>query len=280
MMINEIITFLGKIKMTDWIAIIALIVSLISLITSFFHPEIRRWMKRKFMSNKLNFIAIDNLILFFNQGGSFIRLSVTLQPPNDAMTIKNIAVEIKRNKTKECRTLTWSAFLPLISQSVGVVQIDTFSEAVPERILQDDIKTFKLEFSDTDNQRKSKLNRLVTSAASTVAKLDISKDVKELKQELKQHPEIISWHSELSEDFFWKEGEYSLKIIVRDSTEKIYEKTIEFCITTEEYKSFRKNLDEFFACEINKLKNLPSSFFTASKNFANDTLKDHNRQLS
>ena len=192
-MINEIITFLGKIKMTDWIAIIALIVSLISLITSFFHPEIRRWMKRKFMSNKLNFIAIDNLILFFNQGGSFIRLSVTLQPPNDAMTIKNIAVEIKRNKTKECRTLTWSAFLPLISQSVGVVQIDTFSEAVPERILQDDIKTFKLEFSDTDNQRKSKLNRLVASAASTVAKLDISKNVKELKQELKQHPlECIS----------------------------------------------------------------------------------------
>lgn len=70
------------------------------------------------------------------------------------------------------------------------------------------------------------------------------------------------------------------KVIVRDSTDKIYEKTIEFCITTEEYKSFRKNLDEFFACEINKLKKLPSSFFTASKNFANDTLKDHNRQLS
>ena len=32
--------------------------------------------------------------MVFNQGGSFIRLSVTLQPPNDAMTIKNIAVSV------------------------------------------------------------------------------------------------------------------------------------------------------------------------------------------
>ena len=275
-MMNSIITTLEKIKMDNWIAIIALAVSLISLATSFFHPEIRRWMKRKFMANKLNFVAIDNLILFFNQGGSFLRLSVTLQPPNDAMTIKNIAVEIRKTKTNECRTFTWSAFLPLISQSVGIVQIDTFSEAVPERILQDDIRTFKLEFSDTDNQRKSKLNRLVTSAATTVTKLDVNKDVKELKQDLKQHPEIISLHSELSEDFFWKEGEYTLTVIVRDSIEKLYTKVVAFSVTSEEHKSFRKNLDEFFACEINKLKNLPSSFFTASKTFANDTLKDNN----
>lgn len=273
-MINKIITMLGKIEMTDWLAMIALGVSLISLVTSFFHPEIRRWIKRKLMTNKLNFIAIDNLILFFNQGGSFIRLNITLQPPNDAMTIKNIAVEIKRNKTEESRTFTWSAFLPLVSQTVGLVSIDTFSEAVPERILQDDIRTFKLEFSDTDNQRKSKLNRLVSNTAAIVTRLDLTKEAKELKQELKQQAEIISWHSELSEDFFWKEGNYSLRVIVRDSTEKTYEKTVSFCISAEEHKSFRKNLDEFFACEINKAKNLQSSFFTATKNVATNTLKN------
>ena len=75
------------------VAIIALLVSIISLIASFLQPEIRKWFKKKFFRYKLNFIAIDNLILFFNRAGSYLRLSVTLQPPNDAMTIKNVAVE-------------------------------------------------------------------------------------------------------------------------------------------------------------------------------------------
>ena len=53
---------------------IAIFISVISLITSFFQPEIRRWLKNKFWSKRLNFISLDNLVLFFNQSGAFVRL--------------------------------------------------------------------------------------------------------------------------------------------------------------------------------------------------------------
>ncbi len=256
------------------VAIIALLVSIISLIASFLQPEIRKWFKKKFFRYKLNFIAIDNLILFFNRAGSYLRLSVTLQPPNDAMTIKNVAVEVKNCKSGDTRILNWSALLPLFTQNFGSMSLESFSQAAPERILQDDIRTLKIEFSDVDNQRNEKLQHLTNNIINRVNTLDLSQETKELVRELSDSTEIASLKNELSEDFFWKAGAYTLDVIVTDSLDNEYSRTVYFDISTQEHESFRKNIDEFFVCEIKQRKNQISSFFTAIKNFATKTLKN------
>ena len=104
--------------------------------------------------------------------------------------------------------------------------------------------------------------------------MDLSQETKELVRELSDSTEIASLKNELSEDFFWKAGAYTLDVIVTDSLDNEYSRTVYFDISTQEHESFRKNIDEFFVCEIKQRKNQISSFFTAIKNFATKTLKN------
>ena len=258
---------------------IAIFISVISLITSFFQPEIRRWLKNKFWSKRLNFISLDNLVLFFNQSGAFVRLNITIQPPNDSITVKNIALRIKNQRTDETRILNWGSFLPLLVQQFGGTQVVSFAEAAPERILQYDLKTFKIEFHDTDNFRKNKLELIKGEIADALTNMDFTNMADSLLDELEKSPKRRTWEISLSEEFFWKESSYSLSVIVIDSSGKEYIRTVCFDISQDEYKQFQKNINEFLICDIKRRKNLEISFFTSTKTFADNTLYFENTPI-
>lgn len=94
--------------------------------------------------------------------------------------------------------------MPLLVQQFGGTQVVSFAEAAPERILQDDIKTFKIEFHDTDNFRKNKLELIKGEIADALTNMDFTNMADSLLDELEKSPKRRTWEISLSEEFFGK----------------------------------------------------------------------------
>lgn len=241
---------------------IAIGLALLSLIIPFL-----KWIYNNYYKKlKLLFYPNGQILLFFNQSGSYIRIYGVYESLNKASVIRLISVKITRKLDNTTLNHDWSCFISPIKQNLSNINyIDTTEIAHPIIFQKNSVVPLFIEFADplstshsiiTDNIKKVKIK--IDEITRECSSYDNAYKVFVNSQEYKEAERSIE------QEFLWKIGKYNIDInITHDNNKQTYF-SYNFTITEQDYSNLKRNIHELIIFNLKQFYNQNLSLYISN----------------
>ncbi|MCI9141568.1 MAG: hypothetical protein HFH87_02965 [Lachnospiraceae bacterium] len=192
----------------------------------------------------LDYLPTGRATLFFNQSGSYIRIEGVYEAKNKPISVKKIAVLIKRQKDERKLNLKWSSFISPVNQNMVGNYLQTIECAHPFRIEADSIQCAFTEFGDSfDSFGKTFRDNTAVLFGKILDIRNICNDYESALAKYKDSPEYKEARNILAKEFFWEIGKYDIDIkVLYGDINKVF--SYKFSVEESEYKQLLNNVEE------------------------------------
>lgn len=246
---------------------LALLISIVALIIPFAKWIYNNWI----LKATLRYMPLGCVTLMFNESGSYLRLDGVFEVINKATAIKNIKLNIKRNRDGSNLNLEWEAFISPASQKFCNMYSSVSEVAHPFRIEANSVACGFIEFTDLFNTFFKQYQPIKEDLDKSLEELNFNKfnfndsELENLKNKYISLPSYDEARKLLEKELFWQLGEYTITLFVKH-TYGINEFKYEFTIGKSENELIRYNFNETLRLALKKFLNQPVSYKTVSIN--------------
>ncbi|MCM1214301.1 MAG: hypothetical protein NC331_01495 [Lachnospiraceae bacterium] len=211
----------------------------------------------------LIYIPTGRATLFFNQSGSYIRIEGVYEAKYKPISVKKIAVTIKRQRDDKTLNLKWSSFISPINQNVLGNYMQTIESAHPFRIEADSIQCAFTEFGDSYDSFGKTFRSSTSALFGKISEITTNyKDYSSAEKVYKDIPEYVVAKEILSKEFFWEIGKYSVDIEVDYGDENKHFSYM-FSVGEQENKLLMDNIEEALVSPLKSVYGVNWDYHTA-----------------
>ncbi len=239
---------------------ITTVLSIIAIFLSIIIPLVQWVWKKWIMTAKVKFYPTGQVMLFFNQSGSYIRFNGVLESENRAATIKKLSLVLTRKRDERKLNLSWSYFISPVNQSMLGNYVQTTEAAHPFRVEADSVACAFVEYSDPSDSSGKKIRRICSELLPSIQRIASAHPYNEALALFCSSPEYIDAKNNLLSDFFWEIGEYTVVVSVKYGKEKSEEFSYEFIVTEQNSIELRSNIDESLISNLKDHYHVPRAF--------------------
>jgi hypothetical protein len=220
--------------------LLALVLSCVAILIPIIQWTWKKWVIKPI----LTYLPTGSAMLFFNQSGSYIRIDGVYEAENKPISVKKIAVTVKRQKDDGTLNLIWSGFISPVTQNVVGNYLKTSESAHPFRIEADNILCVFTEFGDKFDSFGKNFRDNTALLFGKIPEITINcKDYSSAVEEYKNIPEYKIAENILIKEFYWEIGKYDIDMEVTYGNQNKH-----FCYTISigeyEYKQLLDNIEE------------------------------------
>ena len=247
--------------------IVATIIAALALIQPWLIAAYKKFCKKI----KVVFRPSSTIKLFYNQSGSYVSLGGVIESKNKSCVVNNISVKVVRDSDKAELNADWSIFSSPIFQLVAGNAVTSSETARPFKIESNNLYPVFVEFVNKNSNENDKIKEIIDDVKNKTHELiknpvDFSTNLKSLKQ----YKKYKEYEKELLENYYWKEGKYSLYLNITYNEKEVLQNKYDFNITKDDVKKFKDNITKSLDCEMYNCYRQTLSFFSAQKEFKNN----------
>lgn len=232
---------------------LSITISILAILISTFVP-IGKFLWKKYVTKlSLNILVFDKLLLLFNESGAYFKMKFAIECNNHPTTIKNVKAKITRVENNETNIYEWS-FLESTSMWLGIEPSSrtiTSQYAGPIKLEANSLTPLYIEFSNENQKYCNDIKRGVNERDDSILALKKEfqlsgnfSDYESFQQEYRKKSSYNQLYALFSDKCYWKEGDYSLKIIITYGNNETYTKQYFFSISKEDSENLKQNIDE------------------------------------
>ena len=199
---------------------------------------------------KLNYYTTGSAHLFCNKSGSYIQVEGVFESLKQAVSVKNVSIEIVRDSDNKSMCLSWSVFVSPINQRFMGVFASANESAHPFRIEANQISCAFIEFSDSAQASTTTIepeyNRLIRFSSNLRSRYNICEDA---ISELKQSDEYSIAKKARENELFWKADSYKA-IVSAQYGKKTKSFPLTFDVSEQECTRIHQNIEELLLVPI------------------------------
>ena len=240
---------------------ISLTISIVAIILTFLIP-ILQWIWRNWIvSAKVKYYPTGQASLFFNQSGAYMRINGIIESERKATTIKIIKITVTRKKDERKLNLIWSYLISPISQNMLGNFIQTQEMAHPFRIESDSIACAFVEYSDFSDSSGIKIRNICANLMSEMHEITQEQNYNQALSKFLISPSYIDARSQITNEFFWEIGKYTVDIVVEYGKQNIKNFLCEFSVSEQDYFKLQKNIDEILIAQLKLYYHVKPDFY-------------------
>lgn len=245
--------------------IVATVIAGLALI----QPWVIALCKMIFLKIKVSFLPSAKIKLFYNRSGSYLNMGGVIESKNQSSIIKNICAKVIRQKDKAELKLNWSSFISPVNQTIGNNYVTSNENARPFKIAANELLPVFVEFANDDDKANNRLFEIYNEIALECNRI-IKKNInfEQAVSELSNLAKYKKFRQELLEDFYWKESDYVIELVItyNEKCRVVYK--YKFNISKQESTSLKENIDKALQSELNRLYAMPYNFACPQKEYS------------
>lgn len=249
--------------------IIATVIAGVALIQPWLIAVYKKFVKKL----KVIFRPSSTIKLFYNQSGSYVSLGGVIESQNKSSVINNISVKIVRESDKAELKMDWSTFSSPIFQLIAGNAVTSSETARPFKIEANNLYPVFVEFINKNANENDRMKEIVDDIKNNTHELiknNPAADFQTNLKSLKQYKNYKEYEKELLENYYWKEGKYSLYMDISFNEKEALQNKYCFEVTKDDVKKFKENITKSLDCEMCNCYRQALSFFSAQKEFKNN----------
>ncbi len=248
----------------NWLNIITTIIAVLA----FLQPWAIKIFNCYFRKLELKFLPSTKIKIYYNRSGAYIYLGGVLESKNHSSVINNVSVKIIRNNDKAELNLIWSSFIVPVFQSIAGNAITTSEIARPFKVEANSLYPVFIEFDLVDEDERDKLldiyNQMGVEINQNVQSETTSMKLKETIKETSLYKES---REKLLSNFYWKETNYTLELVINYNDNKQKKYIYKFQITSDEHEKLKENIEKSLLSIIDEAYRIPLNLFCLQKDF-------------
>lgn len=244
--------------------LIAIILGVIALLVPIIQWAINKWIKKL----KLSFLPSGVITLYQNKSGSYISLGGVYNAENKSTIITEVSADVIRKADSAALPQIWSSFSsPVVKKVVGGYE-SSFETAHPFKVNANTLEPTFIEFcyrgQNMEEKINSILNPVITTARTILSAPDIS--IASADAMVKTSPAANAARIKLNDDFFWKVGEYELRLTTKNGKTQLVN-CFSFSLSQDESDRLRENIESMLVLPVAEHYRATITFNTVRKEF-------------
>jgi hypothetical protein len=238
--------------------LLALILAGIAILIPIIQWAWKKWV----IKPVLIYIPTGRAMLFFNQSGSYIRIDGVYEAENKPISVKKIAVTVKRQKDDGKLNLIWSSFISPVNQNMVGNYLQTTESAHPFRIEADNILCVFTEFCDGFDSFGKNFRDRTALLFGKIPEINANcKDYSSAITIYKSTPEYNVAKNILLKEFYWEIGRYDIDMeVAYGNKNKHFGYTIS--IGEYEHKQLLDNVEESLLSPLKQAYGVKLNFYS------------------
>lgn len=242
--------------------IISTVISIIAIVLTILIPLLQWIWKKWIVTAKVKYYPTGKANLFFNQSGAYMRINGIVESERKATTIKKIKIIVTRKRDERKLNLIWSYLISPVTSNMLGNYIQTLEEAHPFRVEADSVSCVFVEYSDFSDSSGIKIRNICENLASEMQEINQEPNYNQALNRFLTSASYIGAKSQITNDYFWEIGKYSVDIVVEYGKKNVKSFPYEFSVSEQNYFELQKNIDEILIAQMKSHYGVSSKFYS------------------